>query len=407
MVTDRPPFKQSKLSLTLIMLVCACGARIGRAQAQEALAEQLAAEQVGVDTADASKMADDRMRTWHDSTARYQVQAELVAADASKAVLRDREGQLLVMQLDQLSKSDRVFVEQWLQDERSTAATHAESPAVESPAEVQDASGDRKGQGARAQGARAMDSVWKLTDGDVVKGRLLGFGQEDLVLVRRDADVFVNGTPFGELAPAYQKTVPLVVSKIDGVEVGDREALEDHLADGGGGPFEYTVVGIQVNTPKGGLVTIPLELLRPADREAVLPGMTRWLAAQQDDVAAEVREETNATERLLLESHQRLGQPSMSSASSASVAATASASQGAAAPGVVTPRVSPVRMMDLQLQAATAGVTDIWQVLLYPANAYGVPRTIVVPAQNSRGATVAATARYPGWRVGPVRKLSY
>jgi hypothetical protein len=304
------------------------------------------------------------VRIWSDPSGQYEVEAELVAADSSKAVLRNQQGELIVMQLDQLSKADRGFVDDFLSDQQTSNV------------------------GDDASGA---DSKWNLKDGQKVRGRLLGFGRETLILARRDGHVLVNGTRFDELSPAYQKIVPDVVSRIDEVDVDDLESLEDHLADGGAGPFRYVVAGIQVETRDGGVVTIPASLLRPADRDAVEPGLKRWLASQQEGVSEDERRETADTERLLLDSYRRLRDRSPAYPGSAAA----------------RPRVHPVQMMDLHLQAATAGVTDIWEVLLYPPTPYGYPRTVVVPAENSRGAMIAASRHYPGWRMGPARKLSF
>ncbi len=337
-------------------------------------------------------------KTWTDPSGRYKVEAELVAADPSKAVLRNDEGELLVMQLEQLSKADRDYVEDFLDEQQRSSAAAGEA------GETSEADRPRRDDEPRrddppsqdwdlpkASAKRQTDSKWKLKDGQTVRGRLLGFGRETLVLARRDGHVLVDGTPFDELPPAYQKIVPDVVSRIDKVDIGDQESLEDHLIDGGAGPFRYTVAGIQIEDRDGDVVTIPVSLLRSADREAVEPGMRRWMAAQQQGVSEQVRRETADTERLLLDSHQRR----RSRQSAYGDAATSS------------PLVDAVRMVDLQLQAAAAGVTDIWEVLLYPPTPYGYPRTVVVSAENSRGAMISATRHYPGWRVGPARKLSF
>lgn len=356
-------------------------------------------------------------KTWTDPTGRYQVDGELVAADDAKAIIRNDKGELLVLQLKQLSQSDRAYVDDYLSGQaraqpevpapNSESGSDANEPKdppqqTDTQSSVKPKPSDPAKDTPRLPGLKTTsESNWNLKDGQVISGRLIGFGREALVLVRRDGDVLVNGTKFDELSAAYQKIVPDVVSRIDNVEVGDRESLEDHLADGGAGPFRYELAGIQVEGDQGGVVTIPVSLLRPADQEVVQPGMKRWLAAQEKGVEENVREETAKTERLLLDSYQRL--QDRSPAYPTRPAPTAASPTG---PGAVPP-VHPVRMIDLQLQAATAGVTDIWEVLLYPSAPYGYPRTVVVPAENSRGAEIAATRNYPRWRVGPVRKLSY
>ncbi|MEX2306602.1 MAG: hypothetical protein WD738_03370 [Pirellulales bacterium] len=66
-----------------------------------------------------------------------------------------------------------------------------------------------------------------------------------------------------------------------------------------------------------------------------------------------------------------------------------------------------IAMMQLNLEAAQAGVTSLWEVTLYPArpNA-GPPLWVVVPGRNSAQATANALAQHPGYVAGPVRRDS-
>jgi hypothetical protein len=157
----------------------------------------------------------------------------------------------------------------------------------------------------------------------------------------------------------------------------------------GAGPAQYSYNGIRVRLDEQTVVTIPLSLLPPEEAEGIRPGLQRWLAAQREEVSAKDRQATDRTERLLLDSRRRSYR-----------------NYRAAGQPVPSPGASPIQVMDLQLEAASAGVTDIWEVLLYPNVPYRYPRTVVVSAENSRGAKLVASSRYPGWRPGPVRKLS-
>lgn len=66
-----------------------------------------------------------------------------------------------------------------------------------------------------------------------------------------------------------------------------------------------------------------------------------------------------------------------------------------------------IAMMNLNLQAVQAGVTSAWEVTLYPnaGNPYP-PKWVVVYGRDSLIATQEALRSNPGYRAGPVRKLS-
>ena len=64
-------------------------------------------------------------------------------------------------------------------------------------------------------------------------------------------------------------------------------------------------------------------------------------------------------------------------------------------------------MMRLELLAVGAGVTDLWEVYLEPGpRVRGYPQAVVVPARDSDQASYAALQKYPGYVLGPVRKLA-
>jgi hypothetical protein len=66
-----------------------------------------------------------------------------------------------------------------------------------------------------------------------------------------------------------------------------------------------------------------------------------------------------------------------------------------------------IALMNLKLQAVTAGLTSLWEVTLYPGAGHGGPPIwAVVPGRNSDQAKVAALQQWPGFFVGPIRRLT-
>ncbi len=66
-----------------------------------------------------------------------------------------------------------------------------------------------------------------------------------------------------------------------------------------------------------------------------------------------------------------------------------------------------VARLQLLMNSVSAGVTDLWEVYLYPpigSNAF--PISVVVPGRSSDQASFVAMQNNPGYRVGPIRRVS-
>ncbi|TWT98349.1 SHD1 domain-containing protein [Stieleria varia] len=295
------------------------------------------------------------IRHWEDASGLYSVDADFVTSDDKLVVLAKEDGELVVLRRDELSTADREFLTELLA--RRTKAAESSELA---------------GEGI---------SRWKLLDGSIIQGELVGFGDQKLIVKRERGDLYVNEYKLDALPMAYEKVVPHVVSAIDGKPLENLNELEKHLADGGGGPFEYDIEGVQLKLAEGGAITIPLPLLASEEAKAIMPGFTRWKAARAEEVAEEDRYEAETRERLALDSYQRLRQRE-------------------------SIRDRQFKMMELGLLQVGTGIVDVWEVALFPNNAYGYPRSVVVSARDSLAAQQMAHQRYPRWRVGAVRKLS-
>ena len=83
------------------------------------------------------------------------------------------------------------------------------------------------------------------------------------------------------------------------------DKLEEHLADLGGGPYKYTVSGVQLDLKDWGVITIPLTLLATEEATEVAAGFERWQASQEEGISEEDRYETESRERLALYGRDR------------------------------------------------------------------------------------------------------
>lgn len=292
------------------------------------------------------------IRQWSDPSGKYSVEAELLIADEDVVVLEQEDGEVVALKRKQLSESDRQFVDK-------------QYPTENLPSKID------------------VDSKWKLSDGEVIAGRLMGFGRQDLNIKRERGDLWVNDRALKELPAAYHKIIPNIVSAIDAVKLETLEETEEHLADQGGGPYKYTVEGIQLDLKDWGVITVPLALLTTEEAKEIAPGFERWQAAQAEEVSDDDRYATEARERLALSSRDRLRRMERPMGE------------------------RKMQWMELSMLAAGAGVTDVWEVAIFPPNRYGYGQRVLVSAENSGLARLQVAKKYPGWRIGPIAKRSY
>ena len=253
------------------------------------------------------------VRKWSDESGRFSVEAELLTSDKDFVVLeREKDGELIAVRKKELSAKDQAYISENAEERDNDEAD------VETDRDL------------ASRNPKKYDSTWKMRDGEVVKGRLIGFGRQDLVIKRERGKIFINDRELEELPPAYGKIVPDVVSRVDNAEIETSEELEEHLAENGAGPFTYSVEGIQLDLATGGGITVPVSLLAVSEAKQVQPALERWQAANEDDVSESERMEASSRERLVLDSQERYRRRDQ-------------------------PRQSQLKMMELNLLAVQAG----------------------------------------------------
>ncbi|MEO0529221.1 MAG: SHD1 domain-containing protein [Planctomycetota bacterium] len=284
-------------------------------------------------------------RTWTDDSGAYTLDAELIAFDEERAILkRDADGELGIVEIERLSEADEAFVA-----EQRDAASANETDAP----------------------------LWTLRSGLQTPGRVVEFTRREVTLRRKRGKVYVNDRVFGNLPAVYRKIVPQIVGEFTGNEVRDEASLERWLVHRKGEPQTFTVDGVVMEVANGDEYALPFFLFADRDEQVLRRGWEEWLEAtgQSDsDRRAEL--------------------------SLALQARAAESRQNAAAQ-------LQIAQLQLGMTAVDAGVTSLWEVTLYPGNGVaGSPVWVMAPGRDSRAATQAALQKYPGYRAGPVRRLS-
>jgi len=311
------------------------------------------------------------LRQWKASGDQDVVNAKYITADDSRVVLEDETGELVILRTEQLAATDREYV----------AAKRTLKRLVEPETSLDAAKTTAAEANATTTSPQAYPSIWRLGTGAEIKGVLAGFARQEFIVLRERGEVYVDAYKLGQLPVAYDLVLPTVVGTVDNTPLKDVDDLESHLAKLGGGPFKYVVDGIQISLQGGGSITIPLEILETNYAALVRPGFDRWLASRAQDVSDEDRYATESRERLMLDSYHQL-QPDTAT------------------------RQRQFRQIELGYLSVATGITSVWEVTLIPNTAYGYPFSVVVNARDSLQAQQAALQNYPGWQIGPTRKLS-
>ncbi|QDV78360.1 hypothetical protein K2D_19670 [Planctomycetes bacterium K2D] len=221
--------------------------------------------------------------------------------------------------------------------------------------------------------ADAMQT-WTMRGGLKVLGRIVDYCHKEVSLQRRRGRIYVDDRLLDNLPEVCQRMVPKVVAHFEQLTGDDRRALEAWLMRQKGQPRTFTCEGVVLELENGDEFGVPFFLFSQRDLKVLRPGWEQWLADhdnydQRQDDAFKLQSLAAAYHRdREIEGH--------------------------------------IAITQINLQAVQAGVTSVWEVMLYPQSArVGPPVLVVSYGRNSRDATYAALAQYPDYTAGPVRKV--
>jgi hypothetical protein len=283
-------------------------------------------------------------REWSDSTGKYSVEAEMVAFNEQLVVLKKADHSLVAVPLTKLSAKDNEYL-------RSKEAA------------------DLSGQSA------AQPQTWTMQSGLKVIGKVVDYGRRDMTIQRRRGRIYVNDRPLSNLPEVYRRMVPKIVAHFENIPLDTPEQFEAWVLRQKGQSRTFTCEGVVLELENGDEYGVPFFFFAPEEMKILQPGWDRWLAAandkaQQEQHAFLLQSQAQAYQRDHLASQQ-------------------------------------IAMMQLQMQAYSAGLFDLWEVRLYPRpGVAAAPVTVVVPARDSRTAAFEAAQRNPGFVVGPVARVT-
>jgi hypothetical protein len=295
-----------------------------------------------------------KARKWTDSTGKYAFEADLVGTSSDTVVLQrtTRAKDLVAMPIDKLSKADQEFLK---------------SKAAEESARRSD-----------------QQHTWTMRSGLKVTGRVVEYGRRNITIQRRRGRTYVNDRPLSNYPDLQQKMLPKIVNHFEKTDFDTENELERWIITLKGEPRTYTVEGVILELENGDEYGVPFFFFSDQDLRILDPGWQQWLAADQagerDDQARQQKERESFLVSAAAEAYQRDRENSQQ---------------------------IQMKMMELELLATAAGVTELWEVQLTPNRGVaGYPRVVVVPGKNSNDAKQIATQRFPGYRAGSVAQAN-
>ncbi|TWU29873.1 SHD1 domain-containing protein [Bythopirellula polymerisocia] len=283
-------------------------------------------------------------RVWTDKSGNYSLEGDLVAFDGADVVIQKTDKTLVGVDMEQLSEKDQEY-----------AKSEEAKIALE-----------KAGKG---------DQVWEMRNGLKVIGKVVDYMRRDVTFRMARGTIFVNDVKFENLPEVYQKIAPLVAAHFTERDITDRAGLFDWLRRVRGAPQTFTTEGVLMELSNGNHYAVPFFLFSEKALLALKPGWDRWAASAQ-------KYEDQQESALYLQSQAQAFQQSAE-------------------------QTAQFQKLQLQLQAYTAGMFSLWEVVLYPNQ--GTPGTalsVVVPGRNSRQAQITAMEQNPGYSLGPVARVN-
>jgi len=288
-------------------------------------------------------------RTWTSRSGGYQLEADAVAFNDTTVILKKKSGDLVAVELAELSEVDRQYVQSKELDEQL---------------------GD----------SIARLQTWESKDGMKIRGRVLAYGRKDVAVARERGKVTIDGKPLDQIDPLHRRLVLRVMSELEGKSFSSERELTNWARTLGAQPKVYSLEGVLMELESGDQLAVPFFMFADSGLEVLKPGWDAWVKAS-DDADARRRES------LMLQSeameYQRYEQEE-------------------------SRQRQQIEILKLNLLAAQTGLTSIWEVGLRPGpGVYGRQISVMVTARNSEIATQMALQQHPGYFVFGVRRASF
>lgn len=212
--------------------------------------------------------------------------------------------------------------------------------------------------------------TWTFKRGLKVTARVVDYVKKDVTIGKRRGKLYVNDRTYKSLPEVYQVIVQRVIEHYEKITLENEKDIDKWLEKRGNKDVTYNCDGVILELENGDEYAVPIFLFSEEDQGILTPGWQRWAQYKED---AQKKDH----EKFLLEAQTQAYQQER--------------------------QQTQIQQLQLGLLASQAGL--IWEVCLAPAQGYGYPQCVVVPAANSAQASAQAMLRFPGYTVVAARRV--
>lgn len=377
-------------------------------------------------------------RIWKDATGLYTINADLIGFDDDMVILQRENKELGSCPIAKLCEEDREYL-------KSKEAIEIHNSNLD------------------------QTQTWAMTNGLKVVGKVVDYERDEVVIKQQAGVVVVNDKPFDDLPVIYQKILLRVIETVESTPMPNKKALENWVGTAttfqDGQSKTFNLEGVVLELQDGSQYAVPFYLFAKQEQSLLKSGWDAWVqshnAVPAPPAPATPSKNADATATAAVGLTGKGGSGGSSSVKPAQGFTPDSGNAGLGKDGLPQPAkgftadlandvtTNPlgaggatsgneraaqnykqddqafhlqsmaaayqrnqninqrIAMMNLNMQAIQSGLTSAWEVTLYPnaGNPYP-PKWVVTYGRNSLIATQEALRSNPGYRAGPVRKVS-
>jgi hypothetical protein len=292
-------------------------------------------------------LAPAQSREWKDKSGKYKIEADLIGFDDETVILQRDNKELGACKIEELCEEDQVYL-------KSKEAKQIHTGRID------------------------QMQTWTTASGLKVRGKIVDYADKVITIQRRRGKIYIDDQVYTNLPGIYQQMLPKIVSHFESIQVADAAAFERWVKALLGFSKTYRLQGVILELENGDEYGVPFFLLSEKDLQILKPGWESWLQAHEDPSTGQNPDDESFRLQSLAAAYQQDQKINQQ-----------------------------IAIMNLNMQAIQSGLTSAWEVSLYPAAGYNYrPRWVVVMARNSLDATQMALRQNPGYRDGPVRRVS-
>lgn len=289
-------------------------------------------------------------REWSDASGKFSLTATLMTRNETSVVLEKSDKSLVIVELDQLSRADRDYIQSL--DESEAGRDRPSNDEFQN---------------------------WTFENGDSVTARVIRYGRRELKIHRHYGKVYVGDRAMKNLDEPYKSMIPAIVAHQQGVDVENEADLLKWLARRPKSTYDCTLEGVMLELEDGDMHGVPFFLFSDEDQKVLKPGWENWIAAEK------AKEEQEESRRRQTAANLQLRAKALAKKRNEQIERN-------------------ISRLHLQLEAVNAGLVDLWEVTMIPPGNRRLPVRTIVTGRNSREAQAAAQRQYPNYRVAGIAK---